>query len=74
MVLGLDRALMSLLQVVIQSWILAEAGDKPLGKRKVVAAVQLVMSTLEEDQLPLRLQQPYLVAYQTTENLHQGWI
>ena len=39
LVLGLDGALMSLLQVVIQAQILAEAGYKPLGKGKVVGAV-----------------------------------
>ena len=55
---------------MIQAQILAEAGDKPLGKEKVVGAVQLVMNTLGEDQL----QQLCLVAFQTTENLHQGWI
>ena len=38
--LGLDGALMSLLQEVIQAQILAEAGDKPLRKGKVVGAVQ----------------------------------
>ena len=39
---------------MIQAWILAEAGDKPLGKGKVVGAVQWVMSTLGEDQLPFK--------------------
>ena len=52
--MGLDGALMSLLQVVIQAQILAEAGDKPPGKGKVAEAVQWVMSTLGEDQLPLK--------------------
>ena len=42
---------MSLLQVVIQAQILAEAGDQPPGKGKVVGAVQWAMSTLGEDQL-----------------------
>ena len=54
LVLGLDGALMSLLQVVIQAQILTEAGDKPPGKGKVMAAVQWVMSTLGEDQLPFK--------------------
>ena len=45
---------MSLLQVVIQAQILAEAGDKPPGKGKVAGAVQWVMSTLGEDQLPFK--------------------
>ena len=45
---------MSLLRVVTQAQILAEAGDKPLGKGKVVGAVQWVMSTLGEDQLPFK--------------------
>ena len=45
---------MSLLLVVIQAQILAEAGDKPLGKGKVVGAVQWAMSTLGEDQLPYK--------------------
>ena len=42
---------MSLLRVVIQAQILAEAGDKPPGKGQVAGAVQWVMSTLGEDQL-----------------------
>ena len=45
---------MSLLQVVIQAQILAEADDKPPGKGKVVGVVQWVMSTLGEDQLPFK--------------------
>ena len=40
---------MSLLQVVIQAQILAEASDKPPGKGKVAGAVQWAMSTLGED-------------------------
>ena len=40
--------------MVIQAQILAVAGDKPLGKGKVVGAVQWVMSTLQEDQLPFK--------------------
>ena len=39
---------------MIQAHILAEAGDKPLGKGKVAGAVQWVMSTLGEDQLPFK--------------------
>ena len=54
MVLGLDEIYMSLLRVVIQAQILAEAGDKPLGKGKVAGAVQWAMSTLGEDQLPFK--------------------
>ena len=49
--MGLDGALMSLLRVVIQAQMLAEAGNKPLGKGKVAGAVQWAMSTLGEDQL-----------------------
>ena len=45
---------MSLLQVMIQAQILAEAGDKPPGKGKVAAAVQWAMSTLGEDQPPFK--------------------
>ena len=37
---------------MIQAQILAEAGDKPSGKGKVVGAVQWAMSTLGEDQMP----------------------
>ena len=42
---------MSLLRVMIQAQILAEAGDRPPGKGKVVGAVQWVMSNLGKDQL-----------------------
>ena len=45
---------MSLLQVMIQAQILAEAGNKPPAKGKVVGAVKWVMSTLGEDQLPFK--------------------
>ena len=45
---------MSLLQVVIQAQILAEAGNQPPGKGKVMGAVQWAMSTLGEDQLPFK--------------------
>ena len=38
----------------MQAQILAEAGDKPSGKEKVAGAVQWVMSTLGEDQLPFK--------------------
>ena len=41
LVLGLDGALMSLLQLVIQAQILAEAGNKPLGKRKGCRSSQM---------------------------------
>ena len=51
LVLGLDEIFLSLLQVVIQAQILAKAGNQPLGKGKVVGAVQWAMSTLGEDQL-----------------------
>ena len=54
LVLGLDGALMSLLQVMIQAQILAEAGNKPPGKGKVAGAVEWAMSTLGEDQLPFK--------------------
>ena len=37
---------------MIQAQILAEAGDQPPGKEKVVGAVQWAMSTPGEDQLP----------------------
>ena len=51
MVLGLDEIDMSLLQVVIQAQILAEAGNQPPGRGKVWGEVQRTMSTLGEDQL-----------------------
>ena len=38
----------------MQAQILDEAGDKPQGEGKVVGAVQWVMSTLGEDQLPFK--------------------
>ena len=39
---------------MIQAQILAEAGNKPPGKGKVVGAVEWAMSTLGEDQLPFK--------------------
>ena len=51
LVLGLDEIYMSLLRVVIQAQILAEAGDKPPGKGKVAGSVEWAMNTLGEDQL-----------------------
>ena len=39
---------------MIQAQILAEAGNQPPGKGKVVGAVQWAMSTQREDQLPFK--------------------
>ena len=42
---------MSLLRVMLQAQILAEAGNRPPGKGKVAEAVQWAVSILGEDQL-----------------------
>ena len=54
LVLGLDKVYISLLRVMLQTQILAEAGDRPPGKGKVTEAVQWAVSILGEDQLPFK--------------------
>ena len=51
LVLGLNEVHMSLLRVMLQAQILAEAGDRPPGKMKVTEAVQWAVSILGEDHL-----------------------
>ena len=54
LILGLDEVYMSLLRVMLQAQILAEAGNRPPGKGKVAEAVQWAVSILGEDQLPFK--------------------
>ena len=51
LVLGLGEVHMSLLRVMLQAQILAEAGNRPPAKGKVTEAVQWAVSILGEDQL-----------------------